>query len=426
MPACVVPEADSTDFSLENLPLGVFESPSTAPRVGVALGEHVVDMHALVRDGILETPGAAALGAGTTINAFLALGQAEWHACRRELRSVLTAGSPLDPSRGGVDKYLMAQGEVTMRMAWDVGDYTDFYASYHHARNVGEMFRGPDKALMPNWPWMPIGYHGRASSVVVSPSHVRRPVGQIMEATGAGSSAPVVRPSSQLDYELELGLVVGGPQNDLGTPVPLAEAEQRIFGVVLVNDWSARDVQRWEYVPLGPFVSKSFLTTVSPWVVPMEALDVARAPAPEQTLAGPLPEYLAESNRLRAALDIDLAVALRRAEWPDEHLVCKGNARTLYWSPAQLVAHHTITGCNLKPGDLLATGTISGDTPESRGCLLERTWAGKEPLAMPDGSIRSFLADGDEVVIRGTSPGPAGARIGLGECRGVVCSSGSV
>jgi fumarylacetoacetase len=302
-----------------------------------------------------------------------------------------------------------------------IGDFTDFYASVHHATNVGSMFR-PDNPLLPNYKWVPIGYHGRASSVVPSGSPVRRPVGQFKEE---GHASPTVGPSRRLDYECELGIVIGRG-NPVGTPIPITEAGDAIFGFCLLNDWSARDIQPWEYQPLGPFLSKNFATTISPWIVTAEALAPFRcglAPRPDGDPA-PLPYLDDAGDRQRGALDLDLEVYLqtarmRAAGLPPERL-SRSNARDLYWTPAQLVAHHASGGCNLCPGDLLGSGTVSGPTESSRGCLLELTWRGTRPLTLPSGESRRFLEDGDDVVLRGQCAREGWVPIGFGECRGRI------
>jgi fumarylacetoacetase len=306
-----------------------------------------------------------------------------------------------------------------------VGDYTDFYASLHHATNVGRMLR-PDNPLLPNYKWVPIGYHGRASSLVASGTAVRRPSGQT--EPGAGETAPRFGPSRNLDYELEVGAFLG-PGNALGCPIPLAEAEAHLFGLCLVNDWSARDMQKWEYQPLGPFLAKSFATTVSPWVVTLEALAPYRVPATPRPEGDPepLPHLADEDDRVRGGFDLRLEVLLltramrERGEAP--FLVSGSNLKDLYWTLAQMVAHHSSNGCNLRPGDLIASGTVSGPTPEQRGCLLERTWRGSEPLSLPGGEARRFLEDGDEVILRGRCEREGVARIGFGECRGIVAAA---
>lgn len=442
--ACIIPSASGSEFPLENLPYGVIEPAGLGPRPAVAIGDFALDLRALVLDGFLVGDGASALTSESgTLDDFIALEPEDWAAVRAALVALLLPGSPLERS-GALPKYLHRRDAVRMRLPCRIGDYTDFYSSLDHARNVGIMFRGAQDALMSNWTCMPVGYHGRASSVVVSgDAQPRRPCGQLPPAGAHG--VPSFGPSEQLDFELELGFIIGVRENPIGTPEPVGTAERRVFGCVLVNDWSARDLQRWEYVPLGPFGSKSFLTAVSPWVVPLTALEGARCalpaalragstsgePAPraegerdgaeEEERAGLLPYLrLGDAHRARAALDIRLEVALSRPEWASEAVVCRGNARTLYWSAAQQVAHHTVTGCNLRPGDLLASGTISGPEPTSAGCLLERTWRGERPIPMPDGTSRSFLLDGDTVTMRGEAVLADGTRIGFGACTGTV------
>jgi fumarylacetoacetase len=315
--------------------------------------------------------------------------------------------------------------DVELLLPARIGDYSDFYASLHHATNVGSMFR-PDNPLLPNYKYIPIGYHGRASSIVVSGTRIRRPSGQTRNDPGA---PPVFGPSQRLDYELELGVYVG-QGNPLGAAIPMAGAEEHLWGVSLVNDWSARDIQSWEYQPLGPFLAKSFATSVSPWVVTLDALAPFRVP-PAPRAPGdpePLPYLAGDENASAGALDLRLEVWLRTAAMREGGRgggmpavrVSGANFREMYWTFAQMLAHYASNGCNLRPGDLLASGTVSGSTPESRGCLLERTWRGSEPLALPDGETRAFLEDGDEVTLRGWAQRDGYRRIGLGECSGVV------
>jgi fumarylacetoacetase len=302
-----------------------------------------------------------------------------------------------------------------------VGDYTDFYASIHHATNVGSMFR-PDNALLPNYKHVPIGYHGRASSIVASGAEVRRPHGQTRDDA---SAPPTFGPTRRLDYELEVGAFIGRG-NALGSPIPLADAERHVAGLCLVNDWSARDIQAWEYQPLGPFLAKNFATSVSPWIVSMAALAPFRAPAAARDAGDPAPlPYLSDPANERAGgiaivLEVQLSSARMRAEGRAPMRVSVGSFTAMYWTMAQLVAHHTSNGCNLQPGDLVASGTVSGASPESRGCLLERTWRGTEPLELPTGEVRRFLEDGDEVILRGWCERDGFRRIGFGECRGTV------
>jgi fumarylacetoacetase len=305
--------------------------------------------------------------------------------------------------------------DVEMLLPVEIGDYTDFYSSRDHATNVGAMLRGPDNALMPNWLHLPVAYHGRASSVVVSGTDLKRPCGQTRADT---APAPVFGPSRSVDFELEMGFFIG-PGNALGEPIPIERAENHIFGVVLVNDWSARDIQKWEYVPLGPFLAKNFGTSISPWVVTLEALEPFRVAGPRQD-----PEPLAYLRPpCGAAYDIHLEVSLQAAGSLEPVRICASNLRSLYWNFCQQVAHHTCNGCNLRTGDLLATGTISGRTPESRGCLLELTMAGRNPLLLPGGRRRSFLEDGDRVTMTGWCQG-AGYRVGFGEVTGKLLAAG--
>ena len=311
-----------------------------------------------------------------------------------------------------------------MLLPADIGDYTDFYASLFHARNVGSMFR-PDNPLLPNYKWVPIGYHGRASSVVPSPTAVRRPHGQIRPAE---APAPFYGPTRQLDYELELGAWIA-EGNSLGTPISMEEAERHLFGVSLLNDWSARDVQAWEYQPLGPFLAKNFATTVSPWVVTMEALAPFRVP-PEERGAddpAPLPYLDSEWNRQKGGVRITLDVAIQSRRMRDQAVpparVSRSSFEGMYWTLAQMVVHHASNGCNLRPGDLIGSGTVSGPAKEERGCLLELSWRGTEPLTLPGGETRTFLEDGDEVVITGHAERPGAVRIGLGECRGTILAA---
>jgi fumarylacetoacetase len=352
----------------------------------------------------------------------MALGRPHWTALRQQVSLILRAGGT--PNRYDLERaqrILVPMAEAELFLPAEVGDYTDFYASAHHATNVGSMFR-PDNPLLPNYKHVPIGYHGRASSLVASGTPVRRPNGQTKVAT---DERPTFGPSRSLDYEAEVGVFVG-PGNKLGIPIPIAEAESHLFGLCLVNDWSARDVQSWEYQPLGPFLAKSFATTVSPWVVTLEALEPFRtrlAPRPA-TDPQPLPYLDDVLDRARGAFDITLEVTLRSARMREQGLpgmrVSRSRFADMYWTLAQMLTHHASNGCNLRPGDLLASGTVSGPDAEARGCLLERTWRGEQPLTLPTGELRTFLEDGDEVVMRGTCEREGAARIGFGECRGIV------
>jgi fumarylacetoacetase len=416
-----VPSANDPrgDFPLENLPYGIFRHDGGPASVGVAIGDHVLDVRACARVGLLEgLPGVLiAAGQAKSLNALMAQGRPYWRLMRQRLTELLSDRQYRDI----VEPLLLPMAVAEMLPPAVIGDYTDFYASIYHATNVGKLFR-PDNPLLPNYKWVPIGYHGRASSIVLSGAPVRRPCGQSKDAA---EETPRFGPSRSLDYELEVGLFIG-LGNRLGEPIPIGAAEEHIFGLCLVNDWSARDLQAWEYQPLGPFLAKSFATTISPWIVTMEALEPFRAPASARAEGDPqpLPYLTAAGDRERGGIDLTLEVYLSsrkmRAEGAAPLRVSRGNLRALYWTPAQLVAHHASNGCNLRPGDLLASGTVSGPTRDGAGCLLEITRRGAEPLTLPEGETRRFLEDGDEVTIRGYCEREGAARIGFGECRGII------
>ena len=421
-----------TDFPIQNLPLGVFRhvgEPEEEPRVGVAIGDQVFDVAAALRAGLFavdrSTPQARAAAEACDLpwlNALMALGPEYASALRGRVSEILRAGAPEQAGdRSLAERLLVPMRDAELLLPAEVGDYTDFYASVHHATNVGSMFR-PDNPLLPNYKYVPIGYHGRASSLVASGWPVRRPAGQLK---GPADQAPVFAPSRLLDYECEVGFFVG-PGNALGEPIPIADAERHLFGVCLVNDWSARDIQTWEYQPLGPFLAKSFATTVSPWVVTAEALAPYRVPALERPAGDPAPLPYLDSSEDRAhggialALEVFLATRRMREEGVAPARLSRASFAEMYWTPAQMLAHHASNGCNLRPGDLLASGTVSGPGRDARGCLLELTWRGAEPIALPTGETRKFLEDGDEVIMRGSCERAGYARIGLGECRGMV------
>ncbi len=410
-----VPVDPESHFPIQNLPYGVFRPrPGDAPRVGVAIGAHILDLAALEAAGLFATPalrGGAVFGQ-PTLNDFMALGRPVWREARATVSRLLRHDEPALRDNAGLrQSALIPARDVELLLPAAVGDYTDFYSSREHATNVGVMMRGPDNALQPNWLHLPVAYHGRASSVVVSGTDVRRPKGQ-MRADDA--PAPTFGPSRALDFELEMGFFVG-PGNPLGHPVPIEQAAEHIFGLVLVNDWSARDIQRWEYVPLGPFLAKSFATTVSPWVVPLDALEPFRTAGPKQD-PPPLP-YLGSPGDW--AFDIRLEVLLQSATMGRPHVISRSNARYLYWNVCQQLAHHTVNGCNLRTGDLLASGTISGPTPDSYGSMLELAWKATRPIELPGGEKRAFLQDGDRVTLTGWCQGP-GYRVGFGEATGRV------
>jgi fumarylacetoacetase len=410
-----------SDFPLENLPYGVFCLDRRAA-IGVAIGDRILDLRACAHVGLLEGLPEATIAASQDdlLNPLMALGRSHWLPLRERLSELLGD----EEHRLLVDPLLVPAREVEMLLPAQIGDYTDFYASIYHASNVGKLFR-PDNPLLPNYKWVPIGYHGRASSIVVSGAHVRRPCGQSRDAS---AQTPRFGPSCSLDYELEVGLFVG-PGNPMGEPILIAAAEEHIFGLCLLNDWSARDLQAWEYQPLGPFLAKSFATSTSPWIVTLEALAPFRAPAfaRDEGDPQPLPYLAASSDRERGGFDLTLEVWFTspnmRADGTPPLLVSRGNLRDLYWTPAQLITHHASNGCNLRPGDLLATGTVSGPTRDSAGCLLEITRRGADPLTLPGGEVRRFLEDGDEVTIHGYCQRAGCARIGFGECRGRVEST---
>lgn len=397
-----------SDFPIQNLPFGVFRPGQGSPRVGVAIGESILDAGECVRLGYLGGTAAEALQ-DRSLNAFLRLGPEHWSDVRRQLSRLLRSDS-----KDRLANVLHDASSCEMLLPAEIGDYTDFYCSVFHATNVGSMFR-PDNPLMPNYKYLPVGYHGRASSVVVSGTPVRRPSGQL-ESNGAVT----FEPSRLLDYELEVGFFVG-PGNQLGEPVSISEAADRIFGLCLLNDWSARDIQRWEYQPLGPFLAKSFGTSISPWIVTAEALAPFRAPAfprPEGD-PPPLPYLDDERDQASGGVDLTLEVWLKTARMTDPVRVSQGNFRDMYWTIAQMLTHHASNGCNLRPGDLIGSGTVSGREKSERGCLLELTWRGAETLNL-GGELRKFLEDGDEVILRGYCQREGARRIGFGECRGTV------
>lgn len=400
-----------THFPLQNLPYGVFSTKGQAPRVGVAIGDQVLDLAALDEAGLLP---AAARGtfAAASLNRFIALGKPVWSETRKRLGALLSGDdAALRDNAALRDKALVPMSAATLHLPVEIPGYTDFYSSKEHATNVGRMFRDPDNALLPNWLEIPIGYNGRASSVVVSGTPLHRPNGQIKLPNEA---RPVFSPCRKLDFELEMGFIVG-KETALGEPVSTAAAPEHMFGMVLLNDWSARDIQQWEYVPLGPFNSKGFGTSISPWVVTMEALEPFRRDNPEQS-----PEPLAYLRQQdKNAYDIALEVALQPQGAAAPSTICRTNFKAMYWTMAQQLAHHTVSGCNVRVGDLMGSGTISGTTPDSYGSMLELTRNGAEPLTLADGSRRGFLEDGDAVIMTGYCQGE-GYRVGFGAVSGTI------
>ena len=417
--------APDTDFPIQNLPYGRFRRAGSdeAWRIGVAIGDQILDLRLALEqcpwsDEIAELLPPLAQG---DLNRFMALGSAARKTLRAALSEALQANSLQGPF---LELCLLPQAEAEMALPCEIGDYTDFYTGIHHATTVGKLFR-PDNPLMPNYKWVPIGYHGRASSIVISGQAIRRPRGQTKDSN---EDTPQFGPSQKLDYELELGFLIG-PGNVLGEPIAIANAEEHLFGATLFNDWSARDIQPWEYQPLGPFLSKNFASSISPWVVTMEALTPFRSPfvRPEGD-PQPLPYLDSASNREQGTLEIQLEAWLQTAQMraaglPGVRLAGANSAAAAYWTPAQLVAHHTAGGCNLRPGDLLGSGTLSGPRPEQAGSLLELTLGGKQPLHLPNGETRSFLADGDTLSLRAWCERDGARRIGFGECTGTVLAA---
>ena len=402
------------DFPLQNLPFGVFSRASGPARIGIAIGDAILDVAAAARDGLLRGTDVAALQA-STLNGLFAMGATARTAVRNRVFELLSEGAS---DRAAVEQVLVPASECTMHVPAAIGDYTDFYAGIHHALNVGRQFR-PDQPLLPNYKYVPIGYHGRASSVVASGEPVRRPSGQ---RKGPADAEPRVGPSARLDFELELGVWIG-PGNALGEPIAIAHAPAHVAGYCLLNDWSARDIQGWEYQPLGPFLSKSFATSISPWVVTPEALAPFRrpqAPRPDGDPA-PLPYLLDSGDQAGGAIDLEFEVSLTtessRTAGHAPHVISRSHASHMYWTVAQLVTHHTSNGCNLRPGDLLGSGTISAPTPDGFGSLLEITEGGRTPLSLPWGESRAFLADGDEIIIRARARRDGAVSIGFGDVR---------
>jgi fumarylacetoacetase len=399
--------APDTDFPIQNLPFGIFrarKNRAEAPRGGVAIGDQILDLAAL------------GVKTGPTLNALAGQGRPVWRNLRKELFRAL---SKKNRSYKRLEKHLLPMKDAELRLPVAVGNYTDFYAGIHHATNIGRLLR-PDNPLLPNYKWVPIGYHGRASSIVVSGTPVARPKGQIK--TG---DEPLFGPTERLDYEAELGFVVGSG-NRLGRPIAIADALEHVFGVVLLNDWSARDIQAWEYQPLGPFLSKSFASTVSPWIVTLEALAPFRCPAFPRAQGDPKPlPYLFDRIDQQAggfAIEVEMhlrSAAMKRDKLPAQRL-SRASFRDSYWTAAQMVAHHTSNGCNLQPGDLLGSGTLSGAEPDTWGSLMELTRAGKNPIALAGGETRGFLQDGDEVIERARCESRGYRRLGFGEACGRV------
>ena len=400
----------TSDFPIQNLPYGVFSARGLAPRIGVAIGDDILDLWELEQDGRLNVePGTFAV---PSLNAFMHQGAKVWLQTRARISELLRADHPELRDNDELRKLaLVPMREARLHLPIAVSGYTDFYSSKEHATNVGVMFRGKDNALQPNWLHMPIGYNGRASTVVVSGTKVKRPRGQLKSPN---ADSPGFGPCRRLDFELEIGVVIGQP-SAMGQMLDEAQAEAMIFGFVMLNDWSARDIQQWEYVPLGPFQAKAFATSISPWVVTREALEPFRLHGPEQTPA-PLP-YLKQA--LPNNYDLELDVALRTGEMGTAQNICRTNFKYMYWSSVQQLVHHASSGCAMNVGDLLGSGTISGPEKHQRGSLLEISWNGAEPIELPGGAKRTFLEDGDQLVMRGWCQGD-GYRVGFGEVEGTI------
>lgn len=399
-----------TDFPLNNLPCGVFSIGEEEPRCGVAIGDMVLDVAGLEADGLLILSDDPVFDVPFW-NEVMELGPDAWAALRARLTALLADGAP---DQAACLPHLYRRADAVLHLPFLVSEYTDFYAGRNHAFNVGSMFRDPENALPPNWLHIPIGYNGRASSVVVSGTDVRRPLGQLKPP---GADAPYFGPSKRFDFELELGAVVGQPSQGM---VSVAEADAMIFGYVLLNDWSARDIQAWEYQPLGPFQAKATATTISPWIVMAAALEPFRVATPPREV--PLLPYLHEPGPMLYAIALEVGLT---PEGGSETVISKTNVRELYYSPAQQLCHHTTSGCPMNVGDLLGSGTISGATRDSRGSLLELSWGGKEPITLRTGELRGFLADGDTLTLRGHAQG-AGYRIGFGDCAGRILPAAPV
>lgn len=398
--------AADSHFSIHNLPFGIFSTPDRSARPGVAIGAYIIDLQSLASKGVFDFD--TRVFESAVLNDFIALGKPITNAVREQLQKWLR--DPQSVLAQSQDQILVAQKDAQMHLPLSIGDYTDFYSSIEHATNVGMMFRDPANALLPNWKHLPVGYHGRASSIVVSGTPVRRPKGQVLPKDAA---APVFQASGRLDFELEMAFVTGKP-NAMGTSITTEAAEDHIFGMMLFNDWSARDIQKWEYVPLGPFLAKNFASTVSPWIVTLEALEPFRVAGPQQDPAVlPYLQYQGNKN-----YDIQLEVSIA-PEGSTSKTVCRSNFKYMYWNMAQQLAHHTVNGCNIQVGDLLASGTISGSEQDSFGSMLELAWMGTKPLSMPDGSSRTFIQDGDVVSMTGWAQ-KDDIKVGFGEVTAAV------
>jgi fumarylacetoacetase len=413
-----LPVPESSDFPIQNLPYGAFAA-HPATHLGVAIGDRILDLHALAQSGLCDGICERELLTASSLNPLLSAGGAIWKQLRARLSALLREGGDPALREANQDAFFLGQRDVRMRVPMHVHDYVDFYSSLEHATNLGRLFRPNDDPLLPNWRWLPVGYHGRAGTIVIDGTPVRRPSGQRKPPDAA---QPVFGPTGLLDIELEVGFVTG-LANALGTPITVNRAREHIFGLVLVNDWSARDIQAWEYQPLGPFLGKSFATTISPWVVTLDALEPFRTAGPTQEPL-PLPHLKTTENwAYDIRLEVTLATQAMREKRVEPAVVSRSNFRFLYWNMAQQLAHATSNGAIAHAGDLFASGTISGPTPESLGSLIELTWRGSKPLTLPSGETRTFLEDGDEVTLRGRCTAAGARAIGFGTARGTIVSS---
>lgn len=404
--------AKNSDFPIQNIPFGVFLTRDDITTIGSRIGDYAIDLAALHQLGYFEgIPLTDDMFMQDTLNDFISDGRTTWRLVRNRIGDLFDEeNSKLRDNKEHRDAVLFFMDEVEMLLPVDIGDYTDFYSSREHATNVGTMFRDPENALLPNWLHLPVGYHGRSSSIVVSGTRIRRPNGQTLPA---GAETPVFGPSKLLDFELEMGFITTDA-NNLGKSVPVEEARDQIFGLVLLNDWSARDIQKWEYVPLGPFLAKNFASSISPWIVTLDALEPFRVEGPDQD-PEPLP-YLKEEGKTAYDIKLEASIQPKNSE---ETVVSRTNFKYMYWSISQQLAHQTVNGCNVRSGDLYGSGTISGKEPDSYGSMLELTWKGTKPLKMKDGTERKFLKNGDTVILRGHCENDQ-VRIGFGTCVGRI------
>lgn len=398
-----------SDFPIQNLPFGIFSTENTNPRAGIAIGTQILDLYQVAEKGFFDDLNIdASVFNQEYLNDFIALGKSSWQALRQKLTELLSEDN--DSLKSQASEVLVAQSDAQMHLPVRIGDYTDFYSSEEHARNVGTMFRDPENALLPNWKHLPVGYHGRASSIVISGTEINRPKGQVKPND---QEKPSFSPTRLLDFELEMAFILGKSTN-LGDNISTKEAEDHIFGLVLFNDWSARDIQKWEYIPLGPFLAKSFASTISPWIVTLDALEAFKVESPKQDPE--VLDYLKYEGKKN--FDINLEVAIK-PESQEEKIVCQSNFKHLYWNMSQQLAHHSINGCNFNVGDMCASGTISGKDASAFGSMLELTWRGSKPIQMPDGSERKFIQDNDTVIMRGYAE-KDGVRVGFGEAKGKI------